>query len=131
MVVGEVLDKMNIKRIRTAANPVARILTLRHAAVYVGGKTNLKRLRDAGFVKTWKSIHRDVQFDIRDLDAATIGSNWRGGCSECGAEASGRGRLRRIPPHVEYQSPIACARAQAIKKERNPWIQRAPYNALP
>ena len=131
MVVGEVLDKMNIKSIRTAANPVARILTLRQAAVYVGGKTNLKRLRDAGFVKTWKSIHRDVQFDIRDLDAATIGSNWRGGRSECGAEASGRRRLGRIPPHVEYQSPIACACAQAIKKERNPWIQRAPYNALP
>jgi len=57
---------------RTRGNPrgEARIITLRQAAVDVGGKTNLARLRDAGFVRPWKAKHRDVQFDIRDLDAA-------------------------------------------------------------
>ena len=47
-----------------------RIIPLRQAAVYVGGKTNLTRLRDAGFVRPWKAKPHDVQFDIRDLDAA-------------------------------------------------------------
>jgi hypothetical protein len=58
------------KRRRGNPRGEARIMTLRQAAVYVGGKTNLTRLRDAGFVRPWKAKHRDVQFDIRDLDAA-------------------------------------------------------------
>ena len=61
---------MSIRRKRKTTSIVARIITLQQAAVYVGGKTNLKRLRDAGFLKPWKAIHRDVQVDIHDLDAA-------------------------------------------------------------
>jgi len=48
----------------------SRIRTLRAAEIYVGGATNLKRLRDAGYVRPWKHFHRDVQFDVHDLDDA-------------------------------------------------------------
>ncbi|MEA3208265.1 MAG: hypothetical protein QOE70_1322 [Chthoniobacter sp.] len=47
-----------------------RIRDLAQAERYVGGAANLKRMRDAGLVKPWKKLHRDVQFDVCDLDAA-------------------------------------------------------------
>lgn len=47
-----------------------RIRTLRQAEKYVGGAANLKRMRDSGLLKPFKALHRDVQFDLRDLDAA-------------------------------------------------------------
>lgn len=47
-----------------------RIVNKSAAERYVGGAANLQKMRDGGLLKHFKKIHRDLQFDIVDLDAA-------------------------------------------------------------
>ncbi len=47
-----------------------RVLRLEAAEHYVGGQQNLKRLREAGWVKPLIQHNANTSFDVRALDAA-------------------------------------------------------------